>query len=1327
MLIEMNGAKNRWASSGLTNGAGKGMTNGLGGAGRGYTNGSGLTNGAGRGMTNGMGRGLTNGAGRGMTNGMGGRTNGLSSGGGKGMTNGLTNGLMGTRRMTDPNAAMAPKRLSVVVVVILVLMLPLSLMLLAQPQAVPGRLVNIDGNFKDWGKMPTYVDFSTCGDAVLDVSEFSIALDGTDFYLRLKAQGNLLSRAYVDRYFAFIDADANPGTGYDALGVGAEYVVEAYGSASADWSVSSSKFMGADRHNWSAFTGIGSGYAESDGQQMEAKGGLDVELNAGSVRVRVASMTSSSMADVCAPIIDGKNAALVVMQTPLDNAGIISATGLLTLQLFATGGEASYSGITVAATGVSPSTIPGGVLADGGSSTVQVSASAEPPVRTPVKASVASVAMASGTYSVQGDGLSAYYASAPSTVAIDGAFADWTGIATSSDEVGNIANPNIDIIEDAAVQQSGAFYTYVKFNGAGKAMVGMAVPQARTASSGGSGGGDSGDGGTTILPRVSGEDVCRFYIDSKEGGAVKNGITADFVIELRGRNGIINEKRVLTYPDMVQIGTASAENGAREIEASATLLQLGHVAGNISMCVETTDWERKSDSAAKVTATRSAGTRGVLDGDWGTATTNTAVCTATGDQGSVALLPDGQGGAIIAWSDSRSGNDDVYAQRVSLTQSTVVINEVMFDPTSGNDWVELANPTLVGYDISGWKLIDDSDAVIHTFPVSTNLAAGAYAVPAALDSPTALGSSDALSLVDADGAIRDYVAWGAVPTGNNYTKAVASENWYANTYVSTSGFVQGNSIGRNRYSNDTNQAGDWEITCGVDAGSPTPIQPNVPEFPSIMAAPLLFMLVPIALSRRGRRFRERQAEEKRDETIESDEQAEETDTSESAVETTEAAEPNETTEAAAEPATSEPAAETAKAAEQNESTEVAKETPELTVDEPASAEEATESEGESPTGDEISDVAAQVEPSSGEGATDESDGVKDEDPPSEELAADGVEAAPAKQGFFRRYWMLIAGFLLATVGIAGTIALRLNYAQVYLLGDSNPYTGIGTAEPLGHGVSTISFVIGIIMVVYWGIKTPEELDLVKALDEGCDAMLDEADHTEEEFGHEYLPPHHLSTVEKIEHLANVYAEGKMSKGLYDENLARFEAELEREKLERARAERKAKKSLKEPGKKSAYEELKSLKPEYAENEEDHLPPHHLSPEEKIDHLTKSYSSGKVSQAFFEKNLKRFEAELKREKEYLPAEELHPTEKLEHLEDAYKMGVISKSTYEKNKAAFEEELKTSKDAPPIEMDFKSEVAEGAFDDLESLLKEAEVGQKPVKKKTLLEELEELEDL
>lgn len=46
-------------------------------------------------------------------------------------------------------------------------------------------------------------------------------------------------------------------------------------------------------------------------------------------------------------------------------------------------------------------------------------------------------------------------------------------------------------------------------------------------------------------------------------------------------------------------------------------------------------------------------------------TDGVAICTAAGDQGGPQLISDGSNGAIMVWTDSRAGNDDIYARRIN--------------------------------------------------------------------------------------------------------------------------------------------------------------------------------------------------------------------------------------------------------------------------------------------------------------------------------------------------------------------------------------------------------------------------------------------------------------------------------------------------------------------------------------------------------------------------------------------------------------------------------------------------------------------------------------
>ena len=98
-----------------------------------------------------------------------------------------------------------------------------------------------------------------------------------------------------------------------------------------------------------------------------------------------------------------------------------------------------------------------------------------------------------------------------------------------------------------------------------------------------------------------------------------------------------------------------------------------------------------------------------------------------------------------------------------------------------------------------------------------------------------------------------------------------------------------------------------------------------------------------------------------------------------------------------------------------------------------------------------------------------------------------------------KYTLLILGILLSLAGFIGVVGLRRGWVQS-LLGDASPYPGIGSVEPMGHVVSIIPFVIGIVTIFVWGIKseplyiekdkvTEEEIfDFEKAEDEEEDIL-----------------------------------------------------------------------------------------------------------------------------------------------------------------------------------------------------------------------------------------------
>lgn len=319
--------------------------------------------------------------------------------------------------------------------------------------------------------------------------------------------------------------------------------------------------------------------------------------------------------------------------------------------------------------------------------------------------------------------------------------------------------------------------------------------------------------------------------------------------------------------------------------------------------------------------------------------------------------------------------------------------------------------------------------------------------------------------------------------------------------------------------------------------------------------------------------------------------------------------------------------------------------------------------------------------------------------------------AEKEKGFVRLYWLLFVGVLLALIGLGGVIGLRLNIVQIYILGIQDPYPGIGYLEPQGHVASIVPYCIGLILYV-WGLRAEA---LPKREREVPEEGIEEEEAKEEleaekEFGHDHLPPPHLSAEEKIEHLAKARAEGRISEGLYKESLERFEAELKEEE-------------------------------DREKEEAELLASHHLGPQEKIEKLTRSYARGKISKALFEKNLTKFEEELRKEEEAMPPPHLSAREKIDHLENAYRMGSISQGTYEKNLALFQKDLEAEKPKAPEGLEELEGVAEEAEDDemireLYSLLEEIEEPEEEKKRKKkgeesfeegILREIEDLENL
>src|SRR5256712_361224 len=147
---------------------------------------------------------------------------------------------------------------------------------------------------------------------------------------------------------------------------------------------------------------------------------------------------------------------------------------------------------------------------------------------------------------VRGGPIRAYMVAPPSTVRIDGLFADWVGRDQIDSDSVPVKNPDVDILRyDAAVNASTAYFHVAV---AGDLMAGR-VPDRFIRLPPGQGG--NGSGGPPIpLPRRTGEDILRAYIDlnsTDNVGLPFAGIYADYMPEIRGVAGRITARTLYAW------------------------------------------------------------------------------------------------------------------------------------------------------------------------------------------------------------------------------------------------------------------------------------------------------------------------------------------------------------------------------------------------------------------------------------------------------------------------------------------------------------------------------------------------------------------------------------------------------------------------------------------------------------------------------------------------------------------------------------------------------------------------------------------------------------
>jgi hypothetical protein len=193
-------------------------------------------------------------------------------------------------------------------------------------------------------------------------------------------------------------------------------------------------------------------------------------------------------------------------------------------------------------------------------------------------------------------------------------------------------------------------------------------------------------------------------------------------------------------------------------------------------------------------------------------------------------------------------------------------------------WVELYNNESTSVDIDGWML-SDNDGNTFNLSGAGSIPSGGYLIchinrlgsnnSANVHGPiinsssipiTMFGNADDIALLDSQGYIVDYIAWGADP-GDDDDSAVSSNLWDDGDFINTSVISAGQTMGRDMNSTDSDQPEDWQNATGcadpfgIDrstANGSTPGFQNrdgIPEFSDI-GIPVVLMLMIFAVWRR---------------------------------------------------------------------------------------------------------------------------------------------------------------------------------------------------------------------------------------------------------------------------------------------------------------------------------------------------------------------------------------------------------------------------------------------------------------------------------------------
>jgi hypothetical protein len=556
-------------------------------------------------------------SGQGLVNGRG-AINGTGLVNGTGMVNGTRGALRPSQTGLQKSVVRRWQFLAILIAIVVIV--PTFVFLTSSNESSPFA---VDGDFHEWSGVEAFSAYTQSGSDSIDLTEWAVQPENDGLYVYLMTEGILWTSSDVTSFYLFIDSDNDPLTGYAVSDIGADYLIGFDGWNGSVQSATVSEYVASSRDflNWNSWQNLGSISAISSGRQLEALADMPVALGANS-RFLLVSQNSFEQSSMSYSV-PAQGGLLVMKQEPgpaIDSDGIIiqsNQSALMRLRLSCEGADGTLNSIASGFSNVPlAADIPDIDLHIGVETVIDVMVdTSAATMGSVVYGNMVQAVIDSSFAEVEiiGDGVSAYVGMAPSAIVIDGAFGDWSGRTTAdSDSVAN-TNPDIDITDVGAVNNTDASYFYVGVLGG--MCNGSKTPVIKQIPAGGGGGG----GGTP--PRKTGEDIMNIYIDadlsSATGFAVSLAskvIGAEYKIEIRGLNGNIIARSLLHYAGGVWTygsATISAEKDLRRMEVGIPASNLNG-ASSIDFMVEMTDWRSRTDIATSVPQGTRAMTGGIL-------------------------------------------------------------------------------------------------------------------------------------------------------------------------------------------------------------------------------------------------------------------------------------------------------------------------------------------------------------------------------------------------------------------------------------------------------------------------------------------------------------------------------------------------------------------------------------------------------------------------------------------------------------------------------------------------------------------------------------------